>query len=251
MFRIDWEGWRPGDEPRAEVFEGHGGLVALDHESTAVADLVVDVMTHWLERGVDGWRLDAAYAVDPRFWARVLPRVRAEHPDAWFTGELIHGDAAAYVEVSGLDSLTQYELWQGIWHAIADRNLYELSHALGRHNALLSTFVPTTFIGNHDVTRIATAVSPDFVPHALAVLLTVAGVPTLYAGDELGMTGEKAERLGGDDAVRPEFTPGLRRPRSWPTRRGSSCDCTRSSSGCGGATRGWCGRTATSSTSTT
>ena len=37
-------------------------------------------MIHWLDRGAAGWRLDAAYAVAPRFWARVLPRVRARRP---------------------------------------------------------------------------------------------------------------------------------------------------------------------------
>ncbi|MDQ1085208.1 MULTISPECIES: alpha-amylase family glycosyl hydrolase [Microbacterium] len=194
----------------AEVFEGHDALVALDHSSPAVADLVVEVMCHWLERGIDGWRLDAAYAVPSSFWAEVLPRVRERFPDAWFLGEVIHGEAARIVEESTMDSLTQYELWQGVWHGIADRNLFELSHAIERHDELLRTFVPQTFVGNHDVTRIASAVGADFVPHAVAVLFTVAGTPSVYAGDEFGWTGVKEERLGGDDAVRPEFpaTPG-------------------------------------------
>ena len=205
LFRARWEGWRPGDPVDAEVFEGHESLVALDHSSPAVEDLVVAVMTHWLDRGADAWRLDAAYAVPPEFWARVLPRVRREHPDAWFSGEVIHGDAAAIVQASTVDSLTQYELWQGIWHGIADRNLFELQHALQRHDALLPTFVPSTFLGNHDVTRIASAIGAEFVPHALAVLLTVAGVPSVYAGDEYAFTGIKEQRFGGDDAVRPEF----------------------------------------------
>lgn len=207
MFRIDWTGWQPGDPVRAEVFEGHDQLVALDHSSPAVVDLVVRVMRHWLDRGADGWRLDAAYAVPPRFWAQVLPEVRRTHPDAWFTGEVIHGDAAAVVRAGTLDSLTQYELWQAIWHGIAERNFFELAHALERHNGLLSTFVPSTFVGNHDVTRIASAVGVELVPHALAVLFTVAGVPSVYAGDEYGWTGVKEQRLGGDDAVRPEFPP--------------------------------------------
>jgi len=189
----------------ADVFEGHDALVALDHSSPAVVDLVVDVMCHWLERGIDGWRLDAAYAVPSSFWAEVLPRVRERFPEAWFLGEVIHGDAGAIVRESTMDSLTQYELWQGIWHGIADRNLFELSHAIERHDALLATFVPQTFVGNHDVTRIASAVGSDLVPHALAVLFTVAGTPSVYAGDEFGWTGVKEERLGGDDAVRPEF----------------------------------------------
>jgi len=189
----------------AEVFEGHDALVALDHSSPAVVDLVVEVMCHWLERGIDGWRLDAAYAVPSSFWAQVLPRVRERFPDAWFLGEVIHGDAPTIVRESTMDALTQYELWQGIWHGIADRNLFELSHAIERHDELLSTFVPQTFVGNHDVTRIASAVGGDLVPHALAVLFTVAGTPSVYAGDEFGWTGVKEERVGGDDAVRPAF----------------------------------------------
>jgi glycosidase len=188
-----------------EVFEGHGALVALDHSSDATADLVVDVMCQWLARGIDGWRLDAAYAVPPEFWAQVLPRVRERFPEAWFLGEVIHGDAPAIVHASTMDSLTQYELWQGIWHGIADGNFFELSHAIERHDELLATFVPQTFVGNHDVTRIASAVGPDLVPHALAVLFTVGGTPSVYAGDEFGWTAVKEEREGGDDAVRPEF----------------------------------------------
>lgn len=189
----------------AEVFEGHDALVALDHSSPAVVDLVVEVMCHWLERGIDGWRLDAAYAVPSSFWAAVLPRVRERFPEAWFLGEVIHGDAPTIVRESTMDALTQYELWQGIWHGIADRNLFELSHAIERHDGLLARFVPQTFVGNHDVTRIASAVGTALVPHALAVLFTVAGTPSVYAGDEFGWTGVKEERIGGDDAVRPSF----------------------------------------------
>ncbi|MET4100315.1 cyclomaltodextrinase [Agrococcus sp. UYP10] len=189
----------------AEVFEGHEALVALDHAGDAAAELVTRAMVHWLDRGIDGWRLDAAYSVPSAFWARVLPAVREQHPDAWFLGEVIHGEYAEIVESSTMDAVTQYELWQGIWHSLAERNLFELEHAIGRHNALLATFVPYTFLGNHDVTRIATSVGPDLVPHALAVLCTVAGTPSVYAGDELGLEGLKEERWGGDDAIRPEF----------------------------------------------
>ena len=66
----------------------------------------------------------------------MLPR--EQFPDAWFFGEVIHGDYAGYVAKSGLDSVTQYELWKAIWSSLNDGNFFELSYALGRHDALLT-----------------------------------------------------------------------------------------------------------------
>lgn len=196
-----WSHWFTGD-----TFEGHSELIALNHGDPEVADYVVEVMAHWLDRGADGWRLDAAYTVPPRFWAEVLPRVRDRHADAWFVGELIHGDYAAVVSEARFDSATQYELWKAIWSSLNDGNFFELDWALQRHNAFLETFVPQTFIGNHDVTRIASRLEdPAHPAHALVILLTIGGVPSVYAGDEFGFRGFKEERYGGDDAVRPEF----------------------------------------------
>jgi cyclomaltodextrinase len=190
------------------TFEGHDRLVALNHENPEVADYVADVMTHWCDRGVDAWRLDAAYAVPPEFWRRVLPRVRERHPRLWVVGEVIHGDYAGYVAASGIDSVTQYELWKAVWSALDDRNLFELAHALRRHGAMVRSFLPQTFVGNHDVTRLASRLTDArHLSLALALLFTVPGVPTVYYGDEFGLTGVKEDREGGDDAVRPAFPP--------------------------------------------
>lgn len=201
-FRIDWDA---PDGPRPDVFEGHESLVALNHEHPPVREFVAQVIDHWSKRGADAWRLDAAYSVDPAFWAAVLPRAREIHPHLWFLGEVIHGDYPAIVQTSTFDSVTQYELWKAAWSSLRDGNFYELDHALRRHGEFLDSFHPNTFVGNHDVTRIATMIGHEKAVLALVLLMTVGGVPSIYAGDELGYEGLKEERWGGDDAIRPEF----------------------------------------------
>ena len=66
--------------------------------------------------------------------ARCCRAVRAGHPDAYIFGEVIHGDYAGFVRDTGVDAVTQYELWKAIWSALNDRNLFELAWALERHN---------------------------------------------------------------------------------------------------------------------
>jgi cyclomaltodextrinase len=214
----EWFKRHPDGTPA--YFEGHQHLLELNHEVPEVRELVVDVMCHWLERGIDGWRLDAAYAVAPEFWAGVLAQVRERFPEAWFVGELIHGDYAGYAATSTLDSVTQYELWKAIWSSLNDGNFFELAYALERHQAVVDPMVPLTFVGNHDVTRIATKLEDDrHLGHALAILFGVAGVPSIYEGDEQAMTGLKEDRAGGDDAIRPEFPEKPDELTGWPTYR--------------------------------
>lgn len=212
LIDIDWDS-PAGPAPR--VFEGHDSLARLRHSSDEAAEWATSVMTHWLDRGIDGWRLDAAYSVPADFWERTLASVRRTHPDAWFLGEVIHGDYADFVGRSTVDTVTQYELWKAIWSSLHDRNMFELDWTLQRHTAFLEAFTPQTFVGNHDVTRITTTLGPDGAVTALAILLTVGGIPSLYYGDEVGLTGVKEDRLGGDDAVRPAFPSEPRKAEPW------------------------------------
>ena len=188
----------------ADYFEGHDTLVTLDHDSPLVQDLVRDVLLHWLRRGIDGWRLDAAYAVPAAFWATVLPAVRQEFPEAWFVGEMIHGDYVRYVDESGIDSVTQYELWKAVWSSLDTVNFHELEWTLRRHAEFVEHFVPMTFVGNHDTTRVASQIHDErHWPHAAALLGFLPGVPCVYYGDEFGLEAVKEDRPDGDDAVRP------------------------------------------------
>jgi cyclomaltodextrinase len=143
----------------------------------------------------------------------VLPRVRERHSGLWVVGEVIHGDYADYVQRSGVDSVTQYELWKAVWSSLNDRNLFELAHALRRHGEFTRAFLPQTFVGNHDVTRLASRLTdPRHAALAVALLCTLPGVPTVYYGDEWALRGVKEDREGGDDVVRPAFPPAPERP---------------------------------------
>jgi glycosidase len=142
--------------------------------------------------------------VPPTFWAAVLPAVRAEFPDAWFVGEMIHGDYIDYVKRSGLDSVTEYELWWAIWSSIDGVNFLELEWTLSRHAKFVEHFLPLTFLGNHDVTRVASQIrDPRHWSHAVALLCFLPGVPSVYYGDEFGLEAIKENHARGDDAVRP------------------------------------------------
>jgi glycosidase len=135
---------------------------------------------------------------------------------------VIHGDFPEWITAGGLDSVTQYELWKSIWSSLNDGNFFELSWTVERHLTFCSSFAPLTFLGNHDVTRIASKLTDiRHLGHALLVLFTLPGVPAVYYGDEQGFRGVKEDRVGGDDAIRPAFPAG---PESlaqdgWPLYR--------------------------------
>ena len=202
---------------RPEPWEGHRDLAVLDHQDPTVADLVVEVMLHWLHRGIAGWRLDVAYAVPAPFWRQVLTRVRAHFPEAIFIGEVIHGDYPAIAHAANLDSITQYELWKAIWSSLNDRNLWELAWALERHNSFSAHLVTQTFVGNHDVARIASQVGDAGAALAAIILMTVPGMPSIYYGDEQAFRGHKQTGRHGDDQLRPALpaTPVDLAPHGW------------------------------------
>ena len=188
--------------PNPQHWEGNLDLAVLDHDSPEVKELIISVMKHWLALGADAWRLDAAYSVPADFWRETLSEVRKEYPDALFIGEVIHGDYPKIVEETTIDSLTQYELWKAIWSSLKETNMWELAHALERHQQFCESFIPQTFIGNHDVTRIASQVG-ELANVAAVLLFTLPGCPSIYYGDEVGYVGAKGADLSADDALRP------------------------------------------------
>ena len=201
----DWIKWS-GEHPY--LFEGHEILVELNLLNPDVQAYVVDVMGYWLDQGIAGWRLDAAYAAGGETWAPIVAAIRQSHPEVWLLAEVTQGDYLSFARASGVDTVTQYELWKSMWSSFNARNLYELGWAIERHADFCEAYRPQTFLGNHDVTRIASLLKdPAHLPMALALLMLLPGTPSIYSGDEFGMTGVKVSGVGGDDALRPAFPP--------------------------------------------
>ena len=137
---------------------------------------------------------------------RCCRRCARSSPTPGLSGEMIHGDYIDYVKTSGLDSVTEYELWWAIWSSIDTVNFHELQWTLGRHAKFVDHFLPLTFLGNHDVTRVASQISDSrHWSHAVALLGFLPGVPSVYYGDEFGLEAVKEDRPSGDDAVRPQM----------------------------------------------
>ena len=155
----------------------------------------------------------------PRSGPQVLPRVREQFRDAWFVGEVIHGDYAAIVSRRRRSTPSRSTNCGRRSGAASTTATSTNSTTRWRGTTSSSTtFVPMTFVGNHDVTRIASKLDerPPRRARARRCCSPSAARPSVYAGDEWAYRGVKEERFGGDDAVRPEFAAlrnGCRRPR--------------------------------------
>jgi alpha-glucosidase len=88
------------------------------------------------------------------------------------------------------------------WEAEAIAGLVERYEA-----ALPDGAWPNWVLGNHDRPRIASRVGAAQARVAAMLLLTLRGTPTLYYGDELGMTDGQVERY--------DFRDGCRTPMQW------------------------------------
>jgi alpha-glucosidase len=180
-----------------------------------------DVMRFWFRRGVDGFRIDVLWHLlkddqfrdnpeNPDFCPAdpphhcVLPRhttdlpemqdviagfrqVADEFPDRVLIGEIylpFDRLVAYYGErLSGIHLPFNFALLSAAWHAPTIARLIRDYEA-----ALPSGGWPNWVLGNHDRLRIATRVGQEQARIAAMLLLTLRGTPTIYYGDEIGMT---------------------------------------------------------------
>lgn len=194
----------------------------LNWRNPAVEAAMFDVMRFWLDRGIDGFRVDVIHGIlkdaewrdnppnpawregmDPyksqlQIYSRNRPDSHAiiaqmrslldGYPgDRVLIGEVYAPNEELMVYYGpNLDEAHlpfNFQLITLTWSAVA------LQEAVDAYEAALPPGGwPNWVLGNHDRHRVASRVGPTQARVAMLLLLTLRGTPTLYYGDELGMT---------------------------------------------------------------
>lgn len=239
----DWYLWRdpaPGGGPPNNWLSRFGGSAWQWDEATgqyyyhaflpqqpdlnwrhpAVRQAMDQVLRFWLDRGVDGFRVDVVWLLckdvdfrdnplNPAFAEgqpdhhRQLQRYTEDHPETLdvvramratldeyghrvLIGEIylpVERLVAYYGQNSDAAHLPfNFQLLTSRWEA------GELARIVNEYEAALPHKAwPNWVLGNHDNPRLATRVGAAQARVAAMLLLTLRGTPTLYYGDELGM----------------------------------------------------------------
>lgn len=194
-------------------------LPDLNTENPVVAEYLLQNAIWWAETsGFDGYRLDTFPYVSRKFWSNWNARLHHLYPFLTTVGEVFHPDSGVTSFFaggerrfdgvdSGVNTLFDYPL------CFALRDVLLHNAPAGRIADILRSdwLYPrpeslVTFFGNHDLPRVAGTEggSPEKLKIALGLLLTMRGIPQLYYGDEIGMSG------GSDPDNRHDF------PGGWP-----------------------------------
>lgn len=197
-----------GDHFFYEGWSGHYDLVKLDTENASVREHLFGAVRYWIEYfGIDGLRLDAADVLTKDFMDALASFTHGINPDFWLMGEVVHGDYRDWAKENRLDSVTNYELYKGLWSSFKDRNFFEIAWTLNRQfgaEGLYRHIALYNFADNHDVNRVASELSTKSHLFPLyGLLFTVPGIPSVYYGSEWGIEGMRGPT--GDTDLRPQL----------------------------------------------
>lgn len=217
----DWfhvQGWpinafNEQEPPNYYAWWGMHSLPKFNTDSPQVREFLWDVATYWLEKGIDGWRLDVPNEIDDdSFWQEFRRRCKAINPDMYITGEF-WGEAGRWLQGDQFDGQMNYMFTRaalgyfscdnmdqtdtvrcGYGH-IRTLNGHEFAEELDRvFNRLYHSefvFASMNMLGSHDTPRTVTVAKHDLQAIALMYLfqMTSPGIPNIYYGDEIGMAG--------------------------------------------------------------
>ena len=174
------------------------------------------------EFGIDGWRIDTYPYNDLTFMNRCNKALMDEYPNITMFGETwVHGvPNQSYFTQNNYSILFKSNLqatcdFQALW-GITDAMTRDFGWTDGINNlytTLAQDFVykdPTReviFFDNHDMARFFSVIREDMIKYRSAIvwLLTCRGIPQLYYGDEIGLTGFTSPN---DGHVRQDFPGG-------------------------------------------
>ena len=197
FYKINFDGSSPfGDPFSYEAWNGHYSLVKLNLDNPHVRDHLFDAIKLWMDQfGIDGLRLDAADSIDFNYLKALQSFVKSKREDFWLMGEVVHGDYRNWVNAETLDSVTNYEIYKGLYSSLNDNNYFEIAHSLGRQfgkEGLYQNMILYNFVDNHDVDRVASKLNQSIHLYPLYFLLfTMPGIPSIYYGSEWGIPGIK------------------------------------------------------------
>ena len=192
----------------------------LNWRNPEVVEAMLDVLRFWLDRGVDGFRVDVVWHLikDEHFrdnpenpdWAEgmdpygsVVPLYTSDRPEVQeiitqmrrlfdeYEERVVIGEIYLPIErlmeyygtdLEGVHLPFNFQLILAAWDAPHLARLIQ-----EYEDQLPEGGWPNWVLGNHDQSRIATRVGPEQARVAAMLLLTLRGTPTLYYGDEIGM----------------------------------------------------------------
>ena len=183
-------------KPNYKCFSYFGGMPKVNLENDETARYFIDVALYWLRTAkIDGWRLDVGDEVSHYFWRRFRNAVKAEFPDALIVGEVWHY-AADFLQGDNWDSVMNYPFLNAAMDFVAKEEitasefLDELGFLRGNLNNACYPLL-WNLLGSHDTPRALHRCGEDKRKMKLlaAIQLLLPGMPFIYYGDEVGMTG--------------------------------------------------------------
>jgi len=187
-------------------------LPKLNTYNPQVRAYIMRVAEYWIEQGIDGWRLDVPEDIDDdSFWQEFRARVKAKNSDAYIVGEIWHR-ADRWLQGDQFDAVMNYQFTRaalsfciGKKHAAPDLLSDSYGHVVNADAPAFAemleqvqqwypsaiTYAQMNLLDSHDTARFLSIAQNDKTALQLAwlALFTYPGAPTLYYGDEIGMTG--------------------------------------------------------------
>ncbi len=195
-----------------------GGMPDLNYSHPPVKEEIFDIAEFWLNKGVDGFRLDAIKYLDedgailentPETF-ELLEDFRTlyknTNADAVTVGEVWSNTASIlpYVGEGRLDLCFDFDLASSMINAVNNSNALPVRQQLALMQAGYPKLQYATFLSNHDIDRVYNQLgeNPAKMKQAAFIYLTLPGTPFIYYGEEVGMTGTGAHE-------------NIRRPMQW------------------------------------